>query len=356
MKKKMMIAVLVLVLVISGISVIPKDADKTYAAETNTYYKVGSTDKITDYWMSDRKIAPDITDIIEDSTLHDEDWAFAGWYKDETCKNVWTGKTSKTDVAYAKFVPSDIFAVACQVQSGTVEGQTGTSQLRLVSTVDSLNYNQVGFKVSLGDKQLESYWTDSVAKTIEVTDSSKSKVAFTVNPTAFNANSKYFTTVTVVDITADSFTEAFYVIPCWETLDGTQVEGFSRYARVEDSYKNIVNVPVRLCTDEEVGVGQLTVTIPTGFTYSGYDVGSIFEDMKVYPNETAGTLSCMGVVDNVSKNKTADGMYINLRFSVDDLGTANDTAFAVDSEQFCDVVENLVTIDVSDAEFKNYNQ
>ena len=70
---------------------------------------------------------------------------FAGWYTDETCAEP-LGQDVTTGKWYAKFVDEDVLSVKAQVIAGT-EATDKKTDIRFVSTVDSLEYQEVGFEV-----------------------------------------------------------------------------------------------------------------------------------------------------------------------------------------------------------------
>ena len=146
-----------------------------------------------------------------------------------------------------------------------------------------------------------------------------------------------------------SFATGFLVTPYWVTLDGTKVSGITRYARVEDYYQKNINVPVRLYTDEAVAAGYLEVLIPDGCTYVGYDAG-IFEEMEVAVS--GSTVKIVGNVADISNDKTADGLYANLRFSTS--SAPADGAFTVSNPDFCDISENTKTLSVVEAAYNDF--
>ena len=85
----------------------------------------------------------------------------------------------------------------------------------------------------------------------------------------------------IINIPNTAFKTGIQITPYWTTLDGTKVSGVSRYARVEDGYLNIVNVPVRLYSVEEAAAGYLEVAYDGDkFAYVGADTGNVFAEME----------------------------------------------------------------------------
>ena len=75
----------------------------------------------------------------------EEGYIFAGWYKEASCENGYRSLNGVTS-AHAKFVPEDILSVKLQLKANT-KASSLTTNMRLVSSVDSLNYQEVGFEV-----------------------------------------------------------------------------------------------------------------------------------------------------------------------------------------------------------------
>ena len=142
--------------------------------------------------------------------------------------------------AFAKFVPAEVLSVKCQT-SADVTSMDDTAKIRVISTVDSLKYSQVGFDLTFKGRNL-SYKTSTVLSGIQAATDG---VAYGFSPNIFDLQSKYFITATIVNIPNSDFDEGLLVKPYWVTKDGTTVHGVERYARVEDSYNHIVNVPVK---------------------------------------------------------------------------------------------------------------
>ena len=84
---------------------------------------------------------------------------FAGWFTDETCTTAYTEDTGK---AYAKFIDEKILTVKAQISSGTTANSEKTS-IRFITSVDSLKYQNVGFKITFNgntiDKQMTKVYT-----------------------------------------------------------------------------------------------------------------------------------------------------------------------------------------------------
>ena len=277
--KKAAAGLIALTLALSGAGLLPGADSKVYASEveTETYYQEHFED-ISAYTDGERT-APKPTDAGH------RDWLFAGWFQEPACTNTCTATTGE---AYAKFVPAGVLSVKCQILAGTTK-DSPSDKLRIVSTVDSLDYSRVGFDITINGIS-RSYISTKVCEMINAKDGG---VAFKYTPGEFHEKAKYFITATLVNIPSNAASTGIQITPWWETLDGTKVCGVGAYARVSDAYDNIYNVPIRLYSDEEVAAGYLEVAYNTEvFQYIGMDEGSVFDEMEV--RGANGVVRCVG--------------------------------------------------------------
>ena len=244
-----------------------------------------------------------------------ESYIFAGYFAEATCE---TPIVKSTDaVVYKKFVPAEIMNVKAQVTKGTTAG-TEKTDMRLVTTVDSLNYKEVGFDVYFNGAT-----TPVNAKTTTVYEkivASKDGNDFGYSPIAFAMDSDYFTTVNLVNIANKNFDKTFLIKPYWKTLDGTKVYGISRMARVSDSYNGIANIPVRIYGNDITAANTITVTYDLAdFTYQGFNTGNVDAGATAVDNGD-GTITCTTsqVLTNVNE------LLVNLRFKINDTASSNE--------------------------------
>ncbi|MBQ9974758.1 MAG: hypothetical protein IJP02_07370, partial [Oscillospiraceae bacterium] len=146
-----------------------------------------------------------------------EEGFFAGYYADADHSIAYT--TDSGD-AYVKFVARDVLSVKGQLAVGTT-AQSEKTDLRLLTTVDDLNYRQIGFKITVGGRTV----TVSTNKVFERIVANEGGVAYDKTPSVFHEQSGYFMTYTITDIPADVFGTTITVVPYWVTLDGTEQEG-----------------------------------------------------------------------------------------------------------------------------------
>lgn len=234
--KKLLAALLVVALILPGISIMEAQMEEVQAQETNT-----------------QKIAPE-----QDGKV------FAGYYVDEQYKT-----TSNVEGGTKKFVDEGVLSLKMQLKTN----QDGSYDLRLVSTVDTLNYRNVGFKIGFdkdGDKafaknEISNWTTSEVAHRVDGTyNQQEVKVPFSYSPKVIDTKSEYFITGIMEGIQAKYVANDFLITPFWTTLDGTRVEGQSRWFSIEDMVKTNINIPVEMTEDE-----YNSATIGTdGFTLS----------------------------------------------------------------------------------------
>ncbi len=157
-------------------------------------------------------------------------YVFAGWYQDAGLENAISG-TTPDDGAYAKFVDATVLSVKCQLKSGTTI-ESASTDLRLITSVDSLNYKEVGFRLEVNGKTA-SIVSKTVYRTIYgyVDGSSQSYVPGDVFS---KTDSLYFMTKNVTNILQDSFETDILITPFWITIDGTAVSGTARTIKIGD--------------------------------------------------------------------------------------------------------------------------
>ncbi len=144
---------------------------------------------------------------------------FAGWYEDAEFTTP-IPKNATSGSAFEKFVDAKVMDVKAQITAGTTEYSTSTN-MRIVSTVDSLMYSDAGFMITINKttKQIscKKVFTKLVAK--------DGGTVFDYAPTYFSESSKYFTTYTINNIPKANFGTAIKITPYWVTMDGTMVKG-----------------------------------------------------------------------------------------------------------------------------------
>lgn len=197
-----------------------------------------------------------------------EGCVFAGWYQDKECTNPYRESDTYSE-AYAKFVSADVLSVKCQLTAGATMESTSTD-LRLVTTVDSLKYQSVGFIVSAGEKGPRTLESNTVYSSISAFVNAN-KTTYTPQDLAADAN--YFMTSKITDIPSEAFATTFSVTPFWKTMDGTTVTGAEKVFTIKE------NLPVSITSSVEAADQNLRFNInaddgmsingtPTYYTWS----------------------------------------------------------------------------------------
>ena len=167
-------------------------------------------------------------------------YVFSGWYYDAACTQ--PVKQDKTEVGvgeriYAKFVDKDVLSVKFQfryTKSAEKSGDTSRVDMRLVTTVDGLDYTNTGFRITSGSN------SRTYARTTAYT--SLRGAGITYRPDVFSSSSAYFITLCLTGIGATANTDRRITVqPFWTTLDGTVVYGWSRTVSVQEGIATIPN-------------------------------------------------------------------------------------------------------------------
>ena len=147
-------------------------------------------------------------------------YVFAGWFTDEACTAPVTDETTNV---YAKYVTADVLSVKGQLKAGTTAESLNTDY-RFSTTVDSLNYQNIGFNITVNGNTKSPSSTTVYKK---ITARSGNEI-IAHDPTVFSAVSQYFHTYTITGIPQSAFATEIQIAAYWTTLDGTVVTGPAR--------------------------------------------------------------------------------------------------------------------------------
>lgn len=337
------------IMIVSGVMITLVEAKAT---DTTVIYE--SCD-ISSYWTTTTKTAPSKPGYV-----------FGGWYtKSESTYTVLKeadittdsdGKANITDT-YAKYVPAQVLSVKAQNESGTSAGDGQASSVRVISAIDSTDYQKVGFKVLVNNKNdLGTLETTQIFNGLEVSGDLASPYSA---EEIFGAPAKYLS-VWRLDNIADAYdAKIINVTPYWITPDGTKVEGLSKYVHVEDGYNGYISVPVNLCETKAVAAGTLTMKYPSGLKLvtDKVEFDGVFKGTEAtFYDDGNGTVKIVGNAETVNTAKTADGIFVNLRFTADSTiypgaGKGTFLSFTVTDEKFCDWSEENVSVDAWDVQY-----
>ena len=160
-------------------------------------------------------------------------YIFAGWYTDKSCTADFALEATDTTTtsAYAKFVPEHVMDVKAQLSKnlldGISEGEKGA--IRFVTTIDSLDYQEVGFDYVIMNSDVEllsgTKKSDVVYRKLYAVDNRNGEPLSLIPRFTFCAESEYFKAVTFKNISSSLFDAEITVRPFWITMDGTKVYG-----------------------------------------------------------------------------------------------------------------------------------
>jgi len=166
-----------------------------------------------------------------------EGYIFAGWYYDTDCTKKVDSETTTVDTGkfiYAKFVDKDILSMRFQ-SKWTLPSSTNKINLRLITSVEGLDYADAGFYVTSGNATKKYTRTKAYA--------SLTGAGVTYKPTVFSACSSWFITLELSGVTVEDGTKKadreITVQPYWTTLDGTEVKGWARTITVQEAANSL---------------------------------------------------------------------------------------------------------------------
>ena len=283
-------------------------------------------------------------------------YLFGGWYQDiegvKTPIKTTEQKDKATGTIYAKFVPAQVLSVKAQNHTATINtsDQSGITSARVVSSVDSLNYKQVGFEVWVGERFIGKQETSDVYSNL-VVKSTNGSTSYQATQLFGEAASK-FIVLRLQNISERLWNEDIYVRPYWVTFDGVEVTGLAKYVYVQDGIDGWVSVPINLHTGDDVAAGMVSVTVPDGLEFKECRAGVLFEEMNAVVN--GNVVNCVGTVKNLA-DVQADDMYITLRFQVTDntykVGNGRFLDFTMKAMEFCNVAEEDVPMKILDVRY-----
>lgn len=182
-----------------GVFVVPVYTDGTYYSDISCFRQEGN------YTYPTRK-----------------GFVFSGWYQDAAFTTPISTYTT-SGPAYAKFVDENVLKVKWQIKEGT-NASSATTDLRLITTVDSPNYRNVGFRISCDGMEFESDGYKAETTYTQIAGYVEG-VRQNYEPTVFSDASISFKVFRINNIPSSAFESSWYVTPFWTTLDGTTVTG-----------------------------------------------------------------------------------------------------------------------------------
>ena len=181
-----------------------------YNEDSTSDYKYGVSVKDGYYEVSD--YIDDSNDNVPQTS--DSNKIFAGWYTDDTYSTTYE---ENKGLAFAKFVSKDVLGIRYQIPVNTTSESESTA-LRIVSSVDSVNYNEVGFDISINGNTISKNTTTVYNSIIaNVGDSQK---LYDNAGEVFDTDSKYFFALVVNDIPNSDFNTEITLKPYWIIQQG----------------------------------------------------------------------------------------------------------------------------------------
>lgn len=367
--KKVTAGVLMLGMLVAGLVVEPKQADATETADTTVVICEAYTEtQVSNYWKEDNKTSPLKSGYV-----------FGGWFREATNEDakkeslVLEGvagdyapltaenmkailSDDKSDTLYAKFVPAQVLSVKAQngVDSEntivkTLDETTASKiskeepvWIRVISSLDSDNYQNWGFDIYLANKKQVTKDDGSACVTSKKYEgllqgnASDQGVTEKEAGEIFGAPSDYVFVWQLSKIdTPSNVSKIIYVRPYWNTMDGTKVLGLAKYVHMEDQYKGFISVPVNLLSGADVAAGSVSMTYDTALATDAdviFETGRVFSEMSFYHDADTKTIRMVGNDATVGATNNGETIYANIRFT----RPSADTTYTINLEKFCD--------------------
>lgn len=201
-------------------------------------------------------------------------------------RNEQLNSNDKNKEMWENSISEDMLCVDFQVSENTIE-TSETCDIILRSLIHEVSYKEVGFIVKWeGEEE-----TFIVGQMLEEADN-------------------YYISATIKNVSNNLFSTGILVTPYVDTPDGSRVEGKGRYIRVEDTYLDVVNVPVQFRSDAKMQSETVTVNYDAdNFDYLGIDKGNVCTEDFDIDTTIAGKIIC-----SINENAIANGMFANFRF------------------------------------------
>lgn len=354
MKKRSILGFVVAITMFAGMIVMPNVVDAAEEEITQGSVTYSSKYQISKYWNENNPKVP-----------AKEDSVFCGWYQKDDSNNFTAleeknltseGIETMTDV-YAKFVPAYVLSIKMQIEAAEVSKETRTDNdttLRIISSVDSDKYQELGFEIYLGSRTTP-VAVEPITTVYSRLKTSKADNGVTASET-FGEASAYFFAVEIDDIVAKSRSSKVYARPYWVTMDGTKVEGFAKNLRIEDFYaeNDYISMPINLSIDGLVESGIAAGTVEMSYNKEAYqvvgvdgvykvDTGRLLQEMEYFVDNANGKIVFIGNAPDVDEHVTASGLYANVRFQKKAGATEGSTLnFQLVSDVFCNWNEDYV--------------
>lgn len=162
-------------------------------------------------------------------------YVFAGWYSDESDTKP-IGESVVTGAAHAKFVAEDVLTVKFQLPYDA-SAEKDTTLLRMLTSVDNLNYQSVGFEISYLDSESNRQTIEATSRTVYselVGQVSETETQTYLPKDTFCGDAQYFM-IRKLQLAKAYYDTPITITPKWTTLDGTVVSGTPRTFTLSES-------------------------------------------------------------------------------------------------------------------------
>ena len=280
--------------------------DKSYDSASNAITLSHATESCEPF-ISEKQTGVNAGEAPDADALDVPDgYVFAGWFTTSGCE-VAIASDAQNVEAYAKYVSAEIFDVKAQV-SLLVDGEADLYRdIRFVTSVDSLNYSEVGFKITINGEE-RTFNNPTVYKRLFGVSDTSYILDYVPNK-AICDESEYFNTWTIFNVPYTVYDTPIYVQPYWKTLDGTEVLGETvsknvAKAIIDDDTSNLSKVTTygRTVLNEEktmdlfwtnsgftfnfTGTGATAVLSATSITDGDYGYLNVYVDGALVPTKT----------------------------------------------------------------------
>lgn len=232
------------------------------------------------------------------STPGKNGYLFAGWYSDAEEKtgdeaNYLTTLEGVTGTVYAKFVPERVLSIKAQISTSLLDTNAdndSNAAIRFVTSVDSLNYQEIGFKLSYdkgdgnGTKSL-THSSKKVYKELYVLNTTTGQTESYTASEILAGESEFFKACILPGISSWENLE-FTITPYWVTMDGTTVNGVTSVKTASMGFEKYEEIYVSADKgNDETGTGTSESPYAT-LEYAMYrvaDNGTIYvmDDVEV---------------------------------------------------------------------------
>lgn len=305
-----------------------------------------------------------------------EGYVFAGWYEDEDCTISYVREEGNAlEKYYAKYVPEAVLSVKVQNEKAlwdTVLEDSSTGQIRFVTSVDSLNYKEVGLQIKSQIGNMNKTYSIRKVYTYlyEAGTTQESEAAKVLAAKVFGTEASKFFAAQNFKINLGQFDDNFTVTPYWITPDGVTVKGTERTRNMienleEGSYaevnkrayytsNDIFQIATAMNQDgtkEKIWVGEepATMTVLKNVVVSGQ---TSFEGTTIITNK-AGKNVTIQTAEEWSPNSIGACLLFTNGKTLEIAGADNHESITIDGKNKKAPIRNNATLKAKNVTFMN---